>query len=122
MPNSVLQNIAAIPGSAQVKRAMQALFGSVRLGVRQYSVTFSPASVAANTTVEQTVTVTGLLVGDFVFINKPTTQAGIGICGARVSAANQIAIAFNNNTAGAIVPTASESYRVFAFTPTELTA
>ena len=121
MPNSVIQTTSAIPGSLQIKRALNALFGSVRTGLRQYSVFLVPASVAANTTAEQLFTVTGVLVGDSVSVNKPTAQAGIGVCGYRVSAANQIGITYNNNTAGAISPSA-ESYLVFAFTPTELTA
>lgn len=72
------------------------------------NVTLSPASVAANTTAEQTFTVNGLQVGDFVEINKPSVQAGLGIVNTRVSAANTLAITFSNNTAAAIVPTASE--------------
>lgn len=76
------------------------------------SATLSPASVAANTTAEQTFTVTGLAVNDVVFVNKPTTQAGLGIAGCRVSAANTLAITFINATASPIVPTASEKYQV----------
>lgn len=74
--------------------------------------TLSPAAVAANTTAEQTFTVFGVQVGDVVYVNKPTAQAGIGIVGARVSAANTLAITFSNNTAGSITPTASEKYLV----------
>ena len=50
--------------------------------------------------------------GDKVSVAKPTTQAGLGIVNARVSAANTLAITFMNATAGAIVPTASETYQV----------
>lgn len=74
--------------------------------------TLSPASVAANTTAEQTFTVTGVAVGDVIFVNKPTAQAGLGIVGVRVSAANQIAINFGNFTASPIVPTASQVYQI----------
>ncbi len=80
-------------------------------------VALTPAAVAANTTAEQTFTVTGLLVGDFVEVNKPTTQAGIGIANARVSAANTLALAFSNNTAGSLTPTAAEVYQVCVFRP-----
>jgi len=76
------------------------------------SVTLSPAQVAANTTAEQTFTVPGLKVGDFVDVNKPTAQAGLGIAAIRVSAANTLAITFSNNTAAPITPTASETYLV----------
>lgn len=120
--SSLSQSLSALPGSVGLKQILSDLFGSVRSGVRQYSVTLSPAIVAANTTAEQTFTVTGLKTTDAVFINKPTSQAGIGICGVRVSAANQIGITFNNNTAGGITPTASQVYFVFAFTPTDLSA
>lgn len=72
--------------------------------------TLSPSAVSANTTAEQTFTVTGLVVGDLVSVIKPTSQAGLGVVGSRVSAANTLAITFSNNTAGSITPTASEVY------------
>lgn len=75
-------------------------------------VTLSPSSVAANTTAEQTFTVPGLLPGDIVTVGKPTSQAGLGIVNARVSAANTLAITFSNNTGSPISPTASEVYQV----------
>lgn len=87
--------------------------GSWLLGV-----TLSPASVSANTTAEQTFTVQGLLTTDFVNVSKPTTQAGLGIVNARVSAANTLAIAFANATASPITPTASEVYTVAVDRPT----
>lgn len=76
------------------------------------SVALSPAQVAANTTAEQTFTVPGLLVGDYVGVNKPSAQAGLGVAAVRVSAANTLAITFSNNTASPITPTASETYLV----------
>lgn len=76
----------------------------------------TPVAVAANTTAEQTfaITVPGIVfaLGDMVMdVNKPTAQAGLGIVGYRVSAANTIGITFSNNTAGAITPTAGEIYK-----------
>lgn len=80
--------------------------------------TLSPVSVAANTTAEQALTVQGLLLGDvIVAINKPTAQAGLGIVGARVSAANTIAVTFSNNTGAPIVPTAGEVYKLLIARP-----
>lgn len=75
-------------------------------------VTWSPASVAANTTAAQTVTVPGVVLGqDFVIdVTKPTEQAGLGIVMYRVSANNTLTIVFSNNTASPIVPTASQTY------------
>ena len=81
------------------------------------SVTLSPAAVSANTTAEQTFTVNGLLPGDMAVVTKPTAQAGLGVVGSRVSAANTLAITFSNNTASPIVPTASEVYLVLVSRP-----
>jgi len=81
------------------------------------SVTLSPALIVLNTTAEQTFTVNGLLPGDMVLVNKPTTQAGLGIVGSRVSAANTLAITFSNNTAASITPTAAQAYLVLVARP-----
>lgn len=74
-------------------------------------VALTPASVAADTSAEQLFTVTGVLASDFISVNKPTSQAGLGIAGVRASAANQIGITYQNSTAAAITPT-SETYLV----------
>lgn len=86
--------------------------GDTIQSIYHFSVTISPAQVAANTTAEQTFTATGVRVGDVVFVSKPTSQAGLGVVNVRASAANQIAITFSNNTASPITPTASEAYQV----------
>lgn len=70
------------------------------------------SAVLTITSAEQTVACTGVEVGDFVSINKPTAQAGLGIVGARVTAKDTIGITFMNTTAGSITPTASEIYKV----------
>lgn len=74
--------------------------------------TLSPGSVAANTTAAQAFTVPGVVLGqDFVLdVIKPTEQAGLGIVGMRVTAADTVAVVFSNNTAAPIVPTAAEQY------------
>ena len=92
-----------MPGQSDIARgniANQFLLG----------VPLSPAAVGANTTAEQTFTVNGLQTTDEVQVSKPTTQAGLGIVNARVSAANTLAITFSNNTGGGITPTAGETY------------
>lgn len=76
------------------------------------AVTLSPASVANATSAEQTFAVQGLLLGDYVSVSKPTTQAGLAIVGSRVSAVNTLAITFGNFTAATITPTASQVYLV----------
>lgn len=81
------------------------------------SVTLSPSAVSANTSAEQTFTVNGLEAGDHVVVNKPSAQAGLGIVGVRVSAANTLAITFGNFTASPITPTASEVYKVLLSRP-----
>lgn len=79
----------------------------------QTSAVLTPAAVAANTVSEQFFTVAGVQLGQQVFVNKPTVQAGLIIVNARASAANQVAIQFENLTAAPITPTAGETY-VFA--------
>ncbi len=81
-------------------------------------VPLTPVAVGANTTAEQTFTVSGLQVGDVIAsITKPTAQAGLGIVGARVSAANTLAITFSNNTGGGITPTAGQVYTLLVARP-----
>lgn len=105
------------PGPAVTQSGPTSLpFGNVQL-LALLAVALTPAQVAANTTAEQTFNVPGLQVGDFVEVNKATTQAGLGLANFRVSAANTLAIAFSNNTAAGITPTAGESYQVLVARP-----
>jgi hypothetical protein len=84
-----------------------------RWGVVRF--TFDPASVAAATTAEQTVTVPGLKLGDYVLdVSKPTNTVGVAIVNARVSAANTLTVVWMNATAGAVDP-ASETYTMLVF-------
>lgn len=78
-----------------------------------YTPALSPTAVNANTTTEKTFTVTGLAADDVILsVTKPTAQAGLGIVGYRVSAANQLAITFSNNTGSPITPTAGQVYTI----------
>ena len=90
--------------------------GTWKLPIKKYSITISPASVAANTSAEQTFTCTGLVLAtdSIIGVSKPTAQAGLGIVGWRCSADNTVAITFGNFTAAPIVPTASQTYTVLA--------
>lgn len=85
-----------------------------RMGACQ--VTIDAASVAANTSVQQTFTVLGLKVGDFISIQKPSTSAGLTVTNPRVSADNTLALTFGNHTGIAIDP-AAEIYRFMWFRP-----
>ena len=93
---------------------MGATMNEDRFGVVTF--TFDPASVAAATSAEQTVTVNGLKTGDVVVLTKPTLTAGVGIVNVRVSAANTLAVTFMNATASPVDP-ASETYTLFWFRP-----
>lgn len=73
------------------------------------SITVDIPSTAAATSAETDFTVQGLEPGDFVFVNKPTLSAGVGIVNARVKAANTLSLTVMNATAGAVDP-ASETY------------
>ena len=68
------------------------------------TVSITPAATSATTTLEQTFTVPGLQVGDQISGISPqfaiTTQ--VDIVNARVSAANTLALAFSNVTAGSL--------------------
>jgi hypothetical protein len=76
------------------------------------AVTLTPAVVGTAGSVEQSFTIPGLKLGDFIDVAKPTLQAGLGIGNARVSAANTLALTFINATAVSITPTAGEVYQV----------
>lgn len=78
-----------------------------------YTPNLTPANVAANTTAEEAFTVTGLTTGDTVSVAVPGLAAGVGLVGARVSAANTLALTFGNVTAGALAPPAGV-FRVVA--------
>lgn len=81
------------------------------------TVTLTPTAITANSSAEQSFTVTGLQTKDIVNVNKPTAQDGLGIVGCRVSAANTLAITFGNFAATVLTPTAAEVYKVDVFRP-----
>lgn len=103
------------PNSVVLPDTVQMPVGNIwKQGV--FSLALTPASVAANTTAEQTFAATGigLLTTDLVVLNKPSAQAGLGIVNVRVSAADTLAITYANDTASPITPTA-ETYLVGVF-------
>jgi hypothetical protein len=97
---------------------MGAMMNEDRFGVITF--VYDPASVAAATTAEQTVTVPGVLPGDFIQVIKPTLTAGVGIVNARVSAANTVAVQWVNATAAAVDPP-SETYQALVFRAEKVT-
>jgi len=82
------------------------------------------ASTPTVSTLEHSVTVTGLAIADslqpgdqIINVTKPTYQAGLAVTGARVTAANTVKIAFMNPTAAGITATANEVYVLTVFRP-----
>jgi hypothetical protein len=86
------------------------------------SVTLSPASVGVTTIAEQSFTVLGLKLGDFVDVTAAVSNVGLSIANARVSANDTLAIAFANITAATITPTASGVYTVYIARPENLSS
>jgi len=78
--------------------------------VKQYavSVALTPAAVATVVVAEQTFSVNGLMVGDIIsdFHLDAAIDTVTSAVSARVSAANTLAVLFNNPTAGEVTPTA----------------
>lgn len=98
-----------MPGSSDIAR------GNVA-NVFLLQSALTPVAVATITAPEQTFTVNGLLTTDFVYVMKPTAQAGLGIAGARVTATNTLGITYVNPTVGSITPTA-ETYIILVVRP-----
>jgi hypothetical protein len=87
--------------------------GTLITQTKVYTPSITPASVAAATVAEQTFTVAGLTTADKVVVNPPAITNATGIAGARVSAADTLAIRFVNPTAGALTPDAG-TYTIIA--------
>ena len=98
---------------------MGVLINEDRMGV--VTIAINPASVATITTAEQTFTIPGLKVGDFVSASKGGHTTGVVVGSARVSAADTLAIQFVNPTAGG-VDAASETWLIFWFRPEKTAA
>ena len=98
-----------------VQTPLQSAVGNVQ-SIWLLAVPLTPAAVAANTSAEQTFTVSGLQVGDVINVDKPTVQAGLGIINNRAGA-NTLYIGFSNNTGSSITPTAGEVYAVSVLRP-----
>ncbi len=88
--------------------------GTAVTKVSLYTPSLTPTAVTADTSAEQTFTVTGLATTDTVVVNPPASFGdGLVLAGARVSAANTLAVRFGNMTAGSLTPVAG-TYRVLA--------
>ncbi len=103
-----------VAGTVKVDTSLALGGGTALTKAVVYTPNLTPANVAANTTAEQTFTVTGLTTGDTVAVAVPGLAAGVGLVGARVSAADTLALTFGNFTAGALPPAAGV-YRIIAW-------
>lgn len=85
-----------------------------------FAISITPAQVLANTTAEQTFTVLGVSVGDYINLGSAVAQTtGIVVGSVRVTAPNTISIQFANITAGALTPVAG-TYGVIWGSPENL--
>ena len=85
-----------------------------------FSISITPVAVAANITAEQSFTVLGISVGDYINIASASAQtAGILIGNVRVSAANTLTVQFANITSGSLTPVAG-TYGVIWGSPENL--
>jgi hypothetical protein len=88
--------------------------GTVATKLQVLTATYDPASLSANTTREDSVTVTGITTADKILaVIKPTHTTGFVIGNARASASNTVAVTVGNVTTGA-VDAPSETYTFVA--------
>ena len=81
------------------------------LGLKILQATVDLGSVAANTSEEETFTLSGVQVGDFVVVQKEDLEAGIILGSARVEAADTVTVEVINAT-GSAVDAASATMKV----------
>lgn len=93
-----------------------------------FTVSLTPASVAANVAAEQAFTVTAgnnsstLRAGitprdtDLVMVTGPGTGNASALVGSRINSSGQLVLVFENTTAGALTPAAG-TYRAFLVRP-----
>ena len=112
--------VAQPSGNAQAALVRGAASGVVT-GWSSFQTAFAGAGVATITstefglTVQQgTTTSARVLLGtsDMVYVNKPTSQAGLAVGNVRVSAANIVGVTLSNPTGATITPTTNQVYRI----------
>jgi hypothetical protein len=112
--NTVAVTFMNVTGSAITPTASESylFFGARGLRLQpvmqRFHVQLTPVSVAANTTAEQTFTVSGLIASTSVVVHEPYVVSGVALVGARVSAANTLALNFANTTGSALYPPAGD--------------
>jgi hypothetical protein len=86
--------------------------GNVQMEVLLQITVTPPATLAASTTTESTYSVPGVMVGDFIEINKPSHTTGLSIGNVRVASNNNIAIQWVNSTTSTITNAPNEQYLI----------
>src|SRR5512134_1485931 len=71
------------------------------------TITYDPANIATVDVDEDTVTVPGLKVGDFVALARTVHVNDVGICDCRVSADNTLSVTWVNPSAGGVDQTSA---------------
>ena len=103
------------PNDATLPDTVQMPTGNIwKVGV--FAIALTPTIVATISAAVQNFAATdiGLLVGDTVVVNPPSTTAGVAQAAAYVSAADQLSIQFVNPTAAGVTPPAGQ-YLVTVF-------
>ena len=79
--------------------------------VKKGTVSINPSSISAGAVGEETITITGAVVGDEVILHPPAAglTAGLVVCDARVSAADTVKVRLFNST-GAPIDEAAASW------------
>jgi hypothetical protein len=81
-----------------------------------FASTQTPGNIASQTSSEVSMTVIGatasvpIISGDLLYVNKPSSQAGLIVGNVRVSGSNAAAVQFSNMSTTTITPTAAEKY------------
>ena len=116
LPSDISKDVISVDDAKGLKLGSDAAAASLTQ-IKKYTPSINPASVAADTSVEQTFSVPGLKVAtDHVLVcEKPTVSAGLDIGNVRVSADDTLAITFQNSTA-APIDAAAETYTLFVAT------
>ena len=111
--NTRRMSIDGATGNANFVNSFSVANSTNITGLTVYTPSLTPAAVTAQTTSNQTFTVSGLATTDKVIVNGPVPTAGTGIVNARVSAANTLMLTFINTTATAATPVAG-TYNIIA--------
>jgi len=93
-----------MPGGTTIQR------GNEQFDMLLYLPTVTVPNVNANSTATQTVTVPGVVVGDFIGWNQQSTVSGISVENVYVSSANTLTFLWSNTTGSNVTSTAAQPF------------